>query len=51
VPRHVVSIHEGLQAEAKERFTLDYAEAVRITESRIWAQDEVKLVDRPSTPS
>ena len=46
VPRHVVSIHEGLTAEAKAQgFTLDYAEAVRITESRIWAQDEVKLVD------
>jgi beta-glucosidase len=45
-PRHVVSIYEGLQAEAKKSgFTLDYAEAVRITESRIWAQDEVKLVD------
>ena len=45
-PRHVVSIYEGLQAEAKKSgFTLDYAEAVRITEARIWAQDEVKLVD------
>ncbi len=45
-PRHVVSIHEGLTAEAKAQgFTLDYAEAVRITEKRIWAQDEVKLVD------
>ena len=46
IPRHVVSIHEGLTAEAKAQgFQLDYAEAVRITESRIWAQDEVKLVD------
>jgi len=45
-PRHVVSIHEGLTAEARAQgFTLDYAEAVRITEKRIWAQDEVKLVD------
>lgn len=45
-PRHVVSLHEGLTAEAKAQgFTLDYAEAVRITEKRIWAQDEVKLVD------
>jgi len=45
-PRHVVSIHEGLTAEAKAQgFTLDYAEAVRITEKRIWAADEVKLVD------
>jgi beta-glucosidase len=46
VPRHVVSLHEGLTAEAKAQgFTLDYAEAVRITEKRIWAQDEVKFVD------
>ncbi|RRN66313.1 glycoside hydrolase family 3 N-terminal domain-containing protein [Caulobacter sp. 602-1] len=46
VPRHVVSIHEGLTAEAKAQgFALDYAEAVRITEERIWAQDAVKFVD------
>ena len=46
IPRHVVSIHEGLTAEAKAQgFALDYAEAVRITEKRIWAADEVKLVD------
>jgi beta-glucosidase len=46
VPRHVVSLHEGLTAEAKAQgFQLDYAEAVRITEKRIWAQDEVKFVD------
>jgi len=46
IPRHVVSIHEGLAAEAKKSgFVLDYAEAVRITEARIWAQDEVKLID------
>jgi len=45
-PRHVVSLHEGLTAEAKAQgFQLDYAEAVRITEKRIWAQDEVKFVD------
>lgn len=46
VPRHVVSIYEGLTAEAKAQgFALDYAEAVRITEQRIWAQDEVKFTD------
>ena len=45
-PRHVVSILEGLTAEAKAQgFQLDYAEAVRITEKRVWAADEVKLVD------
>jgi beta-glucosidase len=46
IPRHVVSVYEGLAAEAKAQgFTLDYAEAVRITEKRIWAADEVKLID------
>ncbi|MDG2521157.1 glycoside hydrolase family 3 N-terminal domain-containing protein [Caulobacter segnis] len=45
IPRHVVSILEGLQAEAKGKFQLDYAEAVRITESRSWSGDVVKLVD------
>lgn len=46
VPRHVVSIYEGLTAEAKAQgFALDYAEAVRITEQRIWAQDQVKFTD------
>jgi beta-glucosidase len=46
IPRHVVSIHEGLTAEAKAQgFQLDYAEAVRITEKRVWAADEVKLID------
>lgn len=45
IPRKVVSVLEGLQAEAKGRFEVDYAEAVRITESRVWAADEVKLVD------
>ncbi|PVM86095.1 beta-glucosidase [Caulobacter radicis] len=45
-PRHVVSVLEGLSAEAKAQgFALDYAEAVRITEKRVWAADEVKLVD------
>jgi len=46
IPRKVVSVLEGLQAEAKAgKFQVDYAEAVRITESRVWAADEVKLVD------
>jgi len=45
-PKHVVSLLEGLTAEAKAQgFALDYAEAVRITERRVWAADEVKLVD------
>nr|MDQ4088116.1 glycoside hydrolase family 3 C-terminal domain-containing protein [Pseudomonadota bacterium] len=43
-PRHVVSVLEGLQSEARGRFQVDYAEGVRLTEQRIWAQDEVRLV-------
>jgi beta-glucosidase len=43
-PGHVVSVLEGLQREGKGRFQVDYAEGVRITEKRIWAADEVKLV-------
>jgi beta-glucosidase len=43
-PRHVVSVLEGLQAAARGRFAVDYAEGVRLTESRCWSCDEVKLV-------
>jgi beta-glucosidase len=44
IPRHVVSIHEGLQAEAKAQgFTLSYSEGVRITESRVWGADEINF--------
>jgi beta-glucosidase len=43
VPRHVVSVLEGMQAEARGRFQVDYAEGVRITEQRVWAQDAVNL--------
>jgi len=43
-PRHVVSVLEGLQNAADGRFTVDYSEGVRITESRCWSCDEVKLV-------
>jgi beta-glucosidase len=43
-PRHVVSVLEGIRKEAKGRFAVDYAEGVRITEKRVWAADEVKLV-------
>lgn len=46
IPRHVVSIYEGLEREAKQQgFTLEYREAVRITEKRDWAADEVHFVD------
>ena len=43
-PRHVVSVLEGLQNASGKRFAIDYAEGVRITESRSWSADEVKLV-------
>ena len=44
IPRHVISIHDGLQAEAKTQgFTLSYSEGVRITESRVWGADEIKF--------
>jgi beta-glucosidase len=43
VPRHVVSVLEGMQEESRGRFQVDFAEGVRITEQRIWAQDEVHL--------
>jgi beta-glucosidase len=43
VPRHVVSVLEGLQEEARGRFQVDYAEGIRITEGHVWAQDEVRL--------
>jgi beta-glucosidase len=43
-PRHVVSIYDGLQAEAKAQgFSLAYSEGVRITESRVWGADEIKF--------
>ena len=43
VPRNVVSVLDGMRAEANGRFQVDYAEGVRITEQRVWAQDEVNL--------
>lgn len=44
VPAHVVNVLEGMQEVAKGRFAVDYAEGVRITQSRCWSCDEVKLV-------
>ncbi|MBO9623781.1 MAG: glycoside hydrolase family 3 C-terminal domain-containing protein [Sphingomonas sp.] len=45
VPRHVVSVLEGMKAEGKGKFEVDYAEGVRLTKSHAWAADEVELVD------
>lgn len=44
-PKHVVSVLEGLQNASQGRFEVDYSEGVRLTESRCWSCDEVKLVD------
>jgi beta-glucosidase len=44
IPRRVVSVLDGIKAEAGERFEVVYSEGVRITESRVWAADEVDLV-------
>ncbi|MYM95532.1 glycoside hydrolase family 3 N-terminal domain-containing protein [Duganella vulcania] len=44
VPRHVVSIHDGLLAESRAQgFELRYAEGVRITEGHVWGADEIRF--------
>jgi len=44
VPRHVISIYDGLKAESQAHgFELQYAEGVRITETHVWGQDEIKF--------
>jgi beta-glucosidase len=43
VPKHVVSVLEGMQDAGKGRFAVDYSEGVRITEGHCWSCDEVKL--------
>lgn len=44
VPAHVVSVLEGLQEAGKGKFAVDYSEGVRLTQTRCWSCDEVKLV-------
>jgi beta-glucosidase len=44
VPKHVVSVLEGMQEAGKGRFAVDYSEGVRLTQTRCWSCDEVKLV-------
>jgi beta-glucosidase len=44
VPRHVVSVLEGIREAGQGKFTVDYSEGVRLIESRCWSCDEVKLV-------
>lgn len=45
VPAYVVSVLQGIQEVAKGKFVVDYAEAIRVTEKRIWSADQVDLVD------
>ena len=44
VPAHVVSVLEGLQEAGRGKFAVDYGEGVRLTQTRCWSCDEVKLV-------
>jgi beta-glucosidase len=44
VPGHVVSVLEGLEEAGRGKFAVDYSEGVRLTQSRCWSCDEVKLV-------
>jgi beta-glucosidase len=43
VPRHVVSVLEGLREAGRGKFAVDYSEGVRLTQTRCWSCDEVKL--------
>ncbi|OON62726.1 beta-glucosidase [Massilia sp. KIM] len=44
IPRRVVSVYDGLQEEARAQgFSLSYSEGVRLTEERIWGQDEIRF--------
>jgi beta-glucosidase len=43
-PRHVVSVLEGIENAGRDKFQVDYAEAVRLTRSRSWSADPVDLV-------
>jgi beta-glucosidase len=44
VPKHVVSVLDGIREAGGGKFAVDYSEGVRLTESRCWSCDEVKLV-------
>jgi beta-glucosidase len=44
VPKHVVSVLQGLQQAGLGKFAVDYSEGVRLTQSRCWSCDDVKLV-------
>src|SRR5207253_7748428 len=44
VPKHVVSVLDGVREAASGRFAVDYSEGVRLTQTRCWSCDEVKLM-------
>ncbi len=44
VPGHVVSVLEGVQSAGRGKFAVEYSEGVRLTQTRCWSCDEVKLV-------
>jgi len=46
IPRHVVSVVEGLEAAANGRYQVAFAEGVRLTESRDWWADQIVPVGR-----
>lgn len=44
VPRQVVGVLDGIRAGAGRGWTVDYAEGVRLTRSRVWEEDLVEPV-------
>ena len=44
IPKHVVSVVEGMEKAGEGKFEVAFSEGVRITESREWAADPVDLV-------
>jgi beta-glucosidase len=44
VPGHVISVLEGMQDASRGKFAVDYSEGIRLTQTRCWSCDEVKLV-------
>jgi beta-glucosidase len=43
-PKQVISVLDGIRSAAGKNFKVDYAEGVRLTQSRVWEKDQVDLV-------
>jgi beta-glucosidase len=43
-PKQIISVLDGIRNAAGEQLTVDYAEGVRLTASRVWEQDKVDLI-------